>query len=91
MRTVTRLITLTAIGLLAGYVTGATAKSVSANDRNLLKFAGPPIDSFTYLGHYDGFRPSATSDVVILTTVNDAYLIHVMAPCVHCPLQTGSN
>jgi hypothetical protein len=85
MRTLTRLITLTAAALLAGYVTGATAKSVTPTTETYLQYAGPPIDDFTYLGHYDGFNALGGNDVVIWTTINDAYLIHVMAPCVQLP------
>ena len=48
-----------------------------------LKYAGPPVESFTYLGHYNGFRTLGGQDVVIWTTINDAYLIKVLEPCMN--------
>ena len=85
MRTLTRLMTgLAAAGLLAGCVTGA-AKSEAPTMETYLKYAGPPIDSFTYLGHYNGFRTLGGNDVVMWTTINDAYLIRVLSPCAELP------
>jgi hypothetical protein len=82
MRTLARL---TAIILAAMLSAGCTAPPPSkqdvATEAKLLKFAGPPIDSFTYLGHYDGIRTLGDKLVVIFTTVNDGYLIRVRDPC----------
>jgi len=46
------------------------------------QYAGPPIASFTYLGHYNGWRALGEGQVVLWTDINDAYLITVQLPCV---------
>ena len=76
---------LTLFGLMAGCVTASPAKSETATTETFMKYAGPPIDGFTYLGHYDGFRVLGGNDVAIWTTINDAYLIRVRSPCVELP------
>ncbi|HEY6453786.1 MAG TPA: DUF6491 family protein [Steroidobacteraceae bacterium] len=84
MPTLTRLTAfILAAALLAGCTTPPPSKQDLATEAKLLKFAGPPIDSFTYLGHYDGFRTLGDKQVVIFTTVNDGYLIRVRDPCVN--------
>jgi hypothetical protein len=44
-------------------------------------FAGPPIDEFTYLGTYDGWRSLGKNVLAVQTGVRDAYLITVQGPC----------
>jgi hypothetical protein len=85
MPTLTRL---TAMVFAAVCLAGcATLPPISKQDADteatLLKFAGPPIDSFTYLGRYDGFRTLGDKQVVLFTTINDAYLIRVRDPCIN--------
>jgi hypothetical protein len=70
---------LAACGLMAACVTGS--KSVAPTTETFMNYAGPPIDRFTYLGRYDGFRVLGGNDLVIWTTINDAYLIRVLSPC----------
>jgi Family of unknown function (DUF6491) len=83
MPTLTRLMALvTALGLTAGCVAVPPSKEDLATEANFLKYAGPPIESFTYLGRYDGFRTVGDKVVVIFTTINDAYLIRVLDPCI---------
>ncbi|HTV77419.1 MAG TPA: DUF6491 family protein [Steroidobacteraceae bacterium] len=67
-----------ALGLMAGCAAAPTRQMFE-------QYAGPPIESFTYLGHYNGFRTLGGLDVVIWTSINDAYLIRVMPPCVNLP------
>lgn len=67
--------------LLAGCVAPEPRERDVATEATYLKYSGPPIDSFTYLGHYDGFQILDSTQVVIWTTVNDAYLIEVQDPC----------
>ena len=74
---------MTVMGLLAGCVAPPPSKADLATEANFLKFAGPPIDSFTYLGRYDGFRSVGDKIVVIFTTINDGYLIRVKDPCIN--------
>jgi Family of unknown function (DUF6491) len=71
---------LTAVGLMAG-----CASSPSPTKETFLQYAGPPIQSFTYLTHYRSFRSLGGQDVVIWTTINDAYLIKVLEPCIDLP------
>jgi hypothetical protein len=66
------------LGLMAGCATAPTKQM-------FLQYAGPPIESFTYLGHYNGFRTLGGQDLVIWTTINDAYLIKVLEPCLNLP------
>lgn len=84
MPTLTRLMAFILVAtLLAGCTTPPPSKQDLAMEARLLKFAGPPIDSFTYLGHYDGIRTLGDQEVVFFTTVNDGYLIRVRAPCMN--------
>lgn len=43
--------------------------------------AGAPIESFTYLGRFDSWRPLGRDKVFIRTGSNDAYLLTVAGPC----------
>lgn len=84
MPTLTRLMPyMFAAALLAACTAPAPRADDAATEAKLLKFAGPPIDSFTYLGRYDGFRTLGAKEVVIFTTVTDAYLIRVRDPCIN--------
>jgi hypothetical protein len=85
MATLTRLTTMvfTAALLAACTPLPPISKQDAATEATLLKFAGPPIDSFTYLGRYDGFRTLGDKQVVLFTTINDAYLIRVRDPCIN--------
>ena len=44
-------------------------------------YAGSPIDSFTWLGRFESWEPIGTNEVVVWTTINQAYLIKVAPPC----------
>ncbi len=44
-------------------------------------FAGQPIQEFTYLGRYDGWRSLGRNVLAIRTTTSDAYLLTVQGPC----------
>ena len=46
-----------------------------------LRYAGPPVDHITYLGHYDNWQSVSRYQVVLWTNINDAYLITVRPPC----------
>ncbi len=45
------------------------------------QYAGPAVDSFTYLGSYNGWTAIDEHELVVWTTNNDAYLITVESPC----------
>jgi Family of unknown function (DUF6491) len=44
-------------------------------------FAGAPIDEFTYLGRYEGWRSLGRNVLAIQTSLSDAYLLTVQGPC----------
>jgi hypothetical protein len=48
-------------------------------------YAGPPQDSFTWLGRYDSWQSIGNNQLVIYTTPFDAYLITVASPCNDLP------
>jgi Family of unknown function (DUF6491) len=61
-----------------------TAQQPSAQDKALARYsayAGPPVDRFTWLGHYDGWEPLGKDRLVIFTTTSEAYLLKVWPPC----------
>jgi len=73
-------------GLLGGCVAAPTPPPPPSKDAQLyLKYSGPPIDAFTYLGHYDSFRTLGGPYVVVWTRFTDAYLIKVADPCIELP------
>ncbi|HTY94167.1 MAG TPA: DUF6491 family protein [Steroidobacteraceae bacterium] len=74
-----------ALALMAGCATGSHVLSPAPTREQFLQYAGPPIEGFTYLGHYDGFRTLGGNEVLIWTTINDAYLIKVLDPCPELP------
>ena len=69
-----------AVAVTAGLL---TACATAPTKQTYLQYAGPPIESFTYLGHYNGFRTLGGQDVIIWTDINDAYLIKVLEPCLN--------
>src|ERR1700744_1665400 len=69
----TALILALAGSLMAGCSTAPTKQMY-------LQYAGPPIESFTYLGRYNGFRTLGGLAIGIWTTINDAYLIKGVEP-----------
>lgn len=46
-----------------------------------MDYAGEPVDSFSYLGRFDGWRSLGRNRVVVWTGINDAYLLTVQEPC----------
>jgi hypothetical protein len=48
-----------------------------------LQYAGTPIDHFTYLSRYDSWRALSRTQLVVWTTMNDAYLLTVREPCIN--------
>jgi hypothetical protein len=44
-------------------------------------YAGPPIQQFAWLGHFDSWEPLGQTDLVVFTTPGDAYLLKVWPPC----------
>lgn len=80
------LISAAAAAVLAGCVAAPAPPQPPSKEAQLyLKYAGPPIEGFTYLGRYDGFRSLGGAYVVIWTTFKDAFLIKVRDPCIELP------
>jgi hypothetical protein len=44
-------------------------------------YGGPPIDSFTWMGSYDGWEDLGKDQLVLFTGPSDAYLIKVWPTC----------
>jgi hypothetical protein len=47
-----------------------------------LQYAQAPVDSFTYLGHFDDWQSLSDTQLVVWTTFNEPYLITVRPPCI---------
>src|SRR5262249_40805347 len=72
---------LPALALLAA-CSGIPLKEREAAERDRYEaYAGPPVDHFTWFGHYDGWNPIGKHELVVWTGVSDAYLIKVAEPC----------
>jgi hypothetical protein len=71
---------LTATVLAACTSQGPRERDTEAYER-YRDFAGAPIDEFTYLGRYDGWRSLGRNVLAIQTSISDAYLLTVQGPC----------
>jgi len=75
--------------LTATVVAGCAGQSPRERDAQAhelyLDFAGAPIDEFTYLGRYDGWRSLGKNVFAVQTGMSDAYLITVQGPCSELP------
>ena len=82
-----------ALGLAACATTPSSGPPVinheGATREQFLQFAGPPVERFTWLGRYYGFRPLGKQQVVMWTSINDAYLLTVTPPCVGLDFVSG--
>jgi hypothetical protein len=65
------------IGLLAA----CASNSQRNTSGDYARYAGPPIDSFTYMGGISGWNLVDRDHLVVWTGVNDAYLLTVDQPC----------
>ena len=74
------LMLLTATVLAACTSQGPRERDTEAYER-YRDFAGAPIDEFTYLGRYDGWRSLGRNVLAIQTSISDAYLLTVQGPC----------
>lgn len=46
-----------------------------------MDYAGQPVEQFSYLGRFDGWRALGRDKLVVWTGINDAYLLTVQEPC----------
>jgi hypothetical protein len=44
-------------------------------------YAGPPVDSFTWLGRFDSWEALGKDRLAVYTTSRDAYLLKIASPC----------
>jgi hypothetical protein len=73
-----------AMALLAAACSGIPQRvSDAEQQQQYLQYAGAPIDQFTYLSHYDSWRSLSRTQLVVWTTMNDAYLLTVREPCIN--------
>jgi hypothetical protein len=76
--------TCAAIALLAAACSGIPQRaSDEEQQQQYLQYAGAPIEHFTYLSHYDSWRSLSRTQLVVWTTINDAYLLTVREPCIN--------
>jgi len=57
-------------------------ESEQATLQRFLDYAGPPVESFSYLGHFDNWRSLGPDKLVVWTATNNAYLLTVEQPCI---------
>jgi hypothetical protein len=76
-----------ALVLLSAALITAACSGIPRRERDqetldrYLRYAGPPVDQITYLGHYDNWQTVSPHQIVLFTNINDAYLITVRPPC----------
>jgi hypothetical protein len=72
------------LAAVAALTACAAMKNRETDEQTLARYmdyAGEPVDSFSYLGRFDGWRSLGRDRVVVWTGVNDAYLLTVQQPC----------
>jgi Family of unknown function (DUF6491) len=78
----TRAAVAVALALLAACSAGIPVRQDPEQVRNRYQaYAGAPIDHFTWLGRYDGWEALGPDELVVFTSVNNAYLLKVSPPC----------
>jgi hypothetical protein len=63
---------------------GSNAAPSTAQDRALARYrtyAGPPVQSFNWLGRFDSWEPLGKDQLLVYTRPNEAYLLKVSGPC----------
>lgn len=63
---------------------GPSAAEPTTQQRALARYeayAGPPVDSFTWLGHFDSWEGLGENRLLVYTTPRDAYLLKIAPPC----------
>jgi hypothetical protein len=73
--------------LLAVVALLAACSSISLREREMAErarieaYAGQPVDHFTWLGRYWGWKPLSKDQALVWTTPDRGYLVKVEAPC----------
>jgi hypothetical protein len=75
--------------LLTSTLAACASQSVRERDAEAYElyrdFAAAPVNEFTYLGKYDGWRSLGHNVLAVQTSLSDAYLITVQGPCSDLP------
>ncbi len=61
-----------------------TAAPATTQERALARYttyAGPPVQSFNWLGRFDSWEPLGKDHLLVYTRPNEAYLLRVRGPC----------
>jgi Family of unknown function (DUF6491) len=70
-------------GAVAGGA-GSSATPATSQQRALAHYsayAGPPVQSFNWLGRFDSWEPLGKDHLLVYTRPNEAYLLKVSGPC----------
>jgi hypothetical protein len=51
--------------------------------QQFMTYAGAPVERFSYLGQYNDWRALSSAQLVVWTSINDAYLVTVREPCIN--------
>jgi len=73
--------TLGLIALLASCSSISLNGSERVERTELEAYAGQPVDHFTWLGDYQGWKPVSADEALVWTTPTKAYLIKVSPAC----------
>jgi hypothetical protein len=71
----------TSTGPAGGTTSGAAPVTQERALARYSSYAGPPVPSFTWLGHFDSWEALGKDRLVVYTTPSDAYLLKVAPPC----------
>jgi hypothetical protein len=70
-----------AVALLAACSSISLKPHEQAERSSIEAYAGQPVDHFTWLGRYDGWKPIGKDEALVWTSPEKAYLIKVAPPC----------
>ena len=70
-----------ALALLSACSSVPYAQRQQQTHDRFMAYAGPPVDQFTWLGHFDSWESLSRSELVVSTTPWDAYYLKIWLPC----------
>jgi len=75
----------TAVGVALALLTACSSIPLKEREQaeraRIEAYAGQPVDHFTWIGRYHGWKPVGRDEALVWTTPNRAYLIKVQRPC----------
>ena len=69
------------VALLAACASIPLKEREQAERARVEAYAGQPVDHFTWVGRYDGWKALSRDEALVWTTPDKAYLIKVAEPC----------